>query len=80
MEELRNRIAQNKVQRQQAKEDSNYSMLIGLFWVGCALMAQYAACSAHHSLKEFFMRHKGSVAREEFRELGPHVLRDDDQR
>lgn len=79
MEKLRDRLAQNEFQRQQAKENNNYALLIGLFCVGCALMTQYIACSAHYSLKEFFMRLKGNIAREEVRELGPHVLKDDDQ-
>ena len=78
MTTLSDKMEHNRTQKIRAKEDNNYAVLLGLFVIGWGLMARYAVSSAHHSVRDFLARLKNNVGSEEVRELGPHVLKDDD--
>ena len=65
MATLKERLEYNQIQRQQAKEDGNQTLLLGLMVVGGLLMLSHAAMTAHHSLKEVFKSLCGKMARDD---------------
>lgn len=75
---LADKIQQNDIKKQQAKDDGNQALLIGLMLVGGFLMMSHAAVSMPHSLKGLFRRLSKNISSEEAREIGPHIIREED--
>ena len=51
---LADRLEQNKNQRQQAKEDGNQALLLGLLVMSGLLMVGHMAATTHQSLRTIF--------------------------
>lgn len=62
---LQDKIESNKARREQAKEDGNQALLLGLLVVGGLLMMTHAAATMHRSLKDVFKTLCQKMARDD---------------
>ena len=96
---LSRKVVENRVKRQQAKEDGNTGLLFGLLIVGGLLFAGHSMLTQmhhfHRSMKDIFrslvsrntVKQVGeeleqvgkTLARDEVREIAPHVMKDNER-